>query len=569
MDKRKQNTSPEDYYLAGRKSKLLPVMFSYIVTFQSSILYLGFPAEGYIYGPMYSFYGLSKFITLLFTAFFIVPVFHPLKLTSIYEYLNLRYGDNVLRILAMTFGVVYQVFYMSTVTYGTCVALEVVMGIPYWITIVLYTSVTSVYTSIGGIKAVIWADVFQFVIMLTGFIAVFVKATLVVGGFVDIIHYAGDRFTFMEFRFDPRIRLSFWNVTVGSLTSSLYFSYSQSAMQRVYTLQTVKSAKMMFLLSIPIYAPLMVIAVLEGGFIFAYYAFKGCDIFASGKVQNVNEIVPFAIIDIFRNQPGLPGLFIAALSAAALSTLSSCLSSLSAIVYQDIIKLIKPDMTTEFSTKISRIVTLVFGVFALLVSFLLTSLPGSVIALFQRCVACMDGPTCAIFLLSAMFKRATTKGVLLGALCGSAVALWLNLGQLYSNLPKDPPLPPGPTYNCENNMTLNSEFDVHLTNTSAYEIWVNTNVSATTIVNKSSNSVSELGLKQLYRTSFVLFSLVGFLVSILVAIPASLCTAHSTTVDERCLFSFRKHVLKEQCEDSWRSNHERNKISAEEETSLM
>ncbi|WAR31121.1 SC5A6-like protein [Mya arenaria] len=267
MDKRKQNTSPEDYYLAGRKSKLLPVMFSYIVTFQSSILYLGFPAEGYIYGPMYSFYGLSKFITLLFTAFFIVPVFHPLKLTSIYEYLNLRYGDNVLRILAMTFGVVYQVFYMSTVTYGTCVALEVVMGIPYWITIVLYTSVTSVYTSIGGIKAVIWADVFQF-----------------------------------------------------------------------------------------------------------------------------------------------------------------------------------PDMTTEFSTKISRIVTLVFGVFALLVSFLLTSLPGSVIALFQRCVACMDGPTCAIFLLSAMFKRATTKGVLLGALCGSAVALWLNLGQLYSNLPKDPPLPPGPTF---------------------------------------------------------------------------------------------------------------------------
>ncbi|WAR31120.1 SC5A6-like protein [Mya arenaria] len=114
MDIGKQKTSPEDYFLAGGKFELPPVMFSYIVTSQSSILYLGYPAEVYIYGTMYAFYGLSKFITLLLTAYFIVPIIHPLKVTSIYEYLNLRYGDNVLRILAMTFGAVNQVFDMST-----------------------------------------------------------------------------------------------------------------------------------------------------------------------------------------------------------------------------------------------------------------------------------------------------------------------------------------------------------------------------------------------------------------------------------------------------------------------
>ncbi|WAR10647.1 SC5A8-like protein [Mya arenaria] len=131
----KNHNSPEEYFLAGRKSRLLPVTLSFIVTFQSSILMLGFPAEVYLYGAVYVYFLLPIVIAFTFSAVFIVPVFYPLKLTTVYEYLNLRYGNNVLRYVTITVGIVYNIFYMRT--------------------IVIYTTVTTVYTSIGGIKAVI------------------------------------------------------------------------------------------------------------------------------------------------------------------------------------------------------------------------------------------------------------------------------------------------------------------------------------------------------------------------------------------------------------------------------
>ncbi|XP_052771552.1 sodium-coupled monocarboxylate transporter 1-like [Mya arenaria] len=536
LDRRRKTNTPEDYFLAGRKSPTVPVMLSFIVTFQSSVMYLGFPAEGYVNGMMYGFYGLAKLITLLFTAYFIVPVFHPLKLTTVYQYLNLRYGNNALRILAMVFGSVFQVFYFGTVTYGTCIALEVVMGVPYWATIVIYTGVTTLYTSIGGIKAVIWTDVFQFVVMCAGFVAVMAKTSYEVGGMSNIVEHAGDRFTHTDFRFDPRIRFSFWNVTFGSLTLSLYYSYTQSAMQRVFATPTTKTARRMYLLSVPLYSFLQVLPVIEGVFIFAYYAYKRCDIYGNGTVKNVNEILPYAITDIFQNMPGLPGLFISALSSAAFSTLSSCLSSLSAIVYEDIIKVYNPQIDPSTSTTISRFVTVGFGAVGMGVSFLITSLPGSVISLFQSTMACMDGPTCAIFLLSAMFHRATTKGVLTGALCGAAVALWLNIGKLLSGLPSDPKLPNGPMDNCS--IAFTTPFFGNMS--------LSLNDSFTTLSPSTNNSEVELSaLDEIYRTSFILFSLIGFLVALVVGVIVSLFTSPPQDFDKRCLFSFRKHIVEE------------------------
>ena len=75
----------------------------------------------------------------------------------------------------------------------------------------------------------------------------------------------------------------------------------------------------------------------------------------------MNETVPITVIELFHNIPGVTGLFIASLSSAALSTLSSCLSSLSAITYDDVIKVIYPDNENEKATRLSKIVVLFYG----------------------------------------------------------------------------------------------------------------------------------------------------------------------------------------------------------------
>ncbi|XP_060578434.1 sodium-coupled monocarboxylate transporter 2-like [Ruditapes philippinarum] len=210
---------------------------------------------------------------------------------------------------------------MATVTVGTCVALQVVMGIPPWGTILLYTMVAAVYTSIGGIKAVIWTDVFQLIIMLAGMIAVLVKSTIDTGGSESVMKYAKERFDATAFRFDPTIRYQFWNVSVGTIP----------AMQRVYCVSSAKQASLLYFVATPFFILLTLIAVFERPVLFGYFSGKGCDVLEAGIINNMNAIVPFAVLDLFRNQPGLAGLFTASLSSAAFSTLSSCLSSLSAV----------------------------------------------------------------------------------------------------------------------------------------------------------------------------------------------------------------------------------------------
>ena len=138
-----------DYFLAGRKMSVFPAAMSLVVTYQSSLMMIGNPAEVYSYGLKYAYFVIASAIAYAFAALTIVPLFHPLRLTSVYKYFRLRYQDNIVRYLVFVFGLLYYTIYMATVTYGTCVALEVIIGIPQWGTIIIYTIVTAVYTSIG------------------------------------------------------------------------------------------------------------------------------------------------------------------------------------------------------------------------------------------------------------------------------------------------------------------------------------------------------------------------------------------------------------------------------------
>ena len=109
----------------------------------------------------------------------------------------------------------------------------------------------------------------------------------------------------------------------------------------------------------------------QGVTINGYFTEKGCDPLASGEVPNINQLIPFTVMELFDSVPGLPGLFIAALAAASLSTLSSGLSSLAAVTYEDILKTFFPNLNEEKATNISKIVVVIYGVIAVAIAFLL------------------------------------------------------------------------------------------------------------------------------------------------------------------------------------------------------
>ncbi|NXU81857.1 SC5A6 protein, partial [Oreotrochilus melanogaster] len=128
----------QEFLLANRAMGFLPVALSLLATFQSAVAILGVPAEIYRFGTQYWFLGCSYLLGLLIPAHIFIPVFYRLRITSTYEYLELRFNKTV-RIL------------------GTLLPLPVT-GFDLWSAVLTMGLVCTLYTTLGGLKAVIWTD---------------------------------------------------------------------------------------------------------------------------------------------------------------------------------------------------------------------------------------------------------------------------------------------------------------------------------------------------------------------------------------------------------------------------
>ena len=538
--KNRHKDSVENYFLGNRKLSVVPTALSLAVTFQSSLMIIGIPAEVYSHGLKYAYYLVGSCTSYIFAGLFVVPVIHPLKLTSANKYFKLRYNNNIVRYLVMSLGIFYYVLYSGSVIFGTCVALDFLMGIPFWGTICMYSIVTAIYTSIGGMKGVVWTDVLQITIMAIGVFGVLIKSSVEVGGMSSIFDLASSRINMDDFRLDPTIRYQFWNLSFGAFMGFLVTCFQQPGIQRINSTRTSTHARRLYILSGIVYAILALCVYFEGVAIFAFYSNNICDPLASGRIKSTNQLVPLAVSDLFSTIPGLSGLFIAALSSAALSTLSSSLSSLGAVTYDDIIREKYPELSESKATVISKFVVFSYGLLAMGFTFFISVLPGSIVNVTYALMGCVDGPTCALFIISMFYSKATTKGLVTGAFAGMAFILWMNIGNLTTSIKVTPTLPPAPTYCCTNetNHTICT-----LSNTSRYNLSLEIN-------NSEEQHETFSFLQEFYSISFMLYPWIGCIVTILIAVPVSWFTSPPTYFDRRCLFSFKEHIVKELFRDN-------------------
>ncbi|XP_064595914.1 sodium-dependent multivitamin transporter-like [Liolophura sinensis] len=352
----KQRTTAE-YLVGNRKMSVLPVSFSYVVTYMSSIFMLGLPAEMYVYGFTYMFSFCSIFIANTLTVVVAVPLFHPLQLTSSYEYLEKRFDSLAVRKMGALFGILLNTLYMGVVLYGPAVALDTVAGFPLWASVFLVGIASIIYTSIGGIKAVIWTDVFQCLIIMVGLTAILVKSIMEVGGFGNFWKHNAENGRFdINWSADPTVRTSFWTALFAGCVNWFGVAFNQASVQRIAAMPTKRHAVKMVLLSIPGFFFLAIAASLEGFAAFAYYKSKDCDPFAADYISNSNEILPYFVMELFQTLPGLAGLFLASLFSASLSTLSSGLNGISANTLMDFVSPFYPDMSELKRTVLAKII---------------------------------------------------------------------------------------------------------------------------------------------------------------------------------------------------------------------
>ncbi|XP_061582811.1 sodium-coupled monocarboxylate transporter 1 [Cololabis saira] len=427
----RKDTSSAEFLLGGRQMTAVPVAMSLTASFMSGITVIGTPAEAYRFGIAFWTFGFSYAIMSIATAELFVPLFYRLGITSAYEYLEMRFSRPI-RLIGTSLFIVQTALYTGLVIYAPALALNQITQLDLWGVLVATGAVCILYCTLGGLKAVIWTDVMQMVIMLAGFVAVIARGAVLQGGLGKIWEDAeiGGRLEAFDFDPDPRKRHSFWTIVVGgSIMWCSIYSINQSQVQRYIACKTLGHAKMSLYVNMVGLWVTVSLAMFSG--LTMYSIYKNCDPLLNGDISTSDQLLPYLVMDILAAYPGIPGLFVAAAYSGTLSTVSSSINALVAVTVEDFIFPIWKDLTPKQVTWLNMGLSVFFGGLCIGMAGVASAM-GSVLQAALSIFGMISGPLLGLYLLGMFFRTTNSIGGLVGMMIGLALTLWVGIGsQLY------------------------------------------------------------------------------------------------------------------------------------------
>ncbi|XP_039443204.1 sodium-coupled monocarboxylate transporter 1-like [Culex pipiens pallens] len=407
-----------DYLVGNRRMKIFPVAMSLVASWISGIALMGAATETYLYGIHFGFIFTGIILMAFSMNFIFLPVFHSLQITSVYEYLEIRF-DTRIRLLGSVLFTLATLSHLPIVVFVPALAFNQVSGINIHFITTIVCTVCIFYTSIGGIKAVVWTDVIQTVVMVGALILIVIKGTADIGGLSVLIerNVASGRIEPPNFSLDPTERTTIWAIFFGG--GSFWVAKNaihQMMIQRYLSLPTFRDAQkslvvftigITFLMSICFYNGLLI-----------YATFHDCDPLTTKLARAKDQLLPILVMKVFGDYPGLAGLFISGIFSASLSSLSTGLNSLAAIVLEDFVKPFTKNPLTERQTRyLMRGTVLVFGVIAVVLVLVVEKL-GTVLQLSMSLVPISLGPLLGMFLMGMLLPWIDAKCAFAGACTG-------------------------------------------------------------------------------------------------------------------------------------------------------
>uniref|UniRef100_A0A8D0ADH1 Solute carrier family 5 member 8, like n=1 Tax=Sander lucioperca TaxID=283035 RepID=A0A8D0ADH1_SANLU len=427
----RKETSSAEFLLGGRQMTAVPVAMSLTASFMSGITVIGTPTEAYRFGAAFWLFGFSYAIMSAITAEVFVPLFYRLGITSAYEYLEMRFSKPI-RIIGTSMYIVQTALYTGLVIYAPALALNQITGLDLWGVLVATGAVCILYCTLGGLKAVIWTDVMQMVTMLAGFVAVIARGAVLQGGLTKIWEDAGKggRLEAFDFDPDPLKRHTFWTIIVGgSIMWVSIYSINQSQVQRYISCKTLRHAKMSLYVNMVGLWVTVSLAVFSG--LTMYSIYKNCDPFTNGDISSQDQLLPYLVMDILADYPGIPGLFVAAAYSGTLSTVSSSINALVAVTVEDFILPVCKNLTEKQVTWMNMGLSVFFGALCIGMAGV-ASLMGSILQAALSIFGMISGPLLGLYLLGMLFRTTNSIGGLSGMIIGLVLTLWVGIGgQIY------------------------------------------------------------------------------------------------------------------------------------------
>ena len=421
--------SAEGFTAANHRLPGWAVGFSIFGTFLSSISFLALPGKAYV-GNWNAFaFSLSLPIAAWAAVRWFVPLYRSVGEISAYAYLEQRFGVWA-RLYAMSCYLLTQLARMGTILFLVALALE---GLTGWeiVPIIIVTGVlVTLYTVIGGIEAVIWTDVVQAVILTLG--ALVAAGVLLAGmpeGPAQLFTLAGDAGKFSLGSFAPDFATStFWVVLVYGLVINLQnFGIDQSYVQRYHTARSDAQAKRSVWLGALLYIPVSALFFFIGSALFAFYTAQPDLLPATLHAADAGDrIFPYFIVS--QLPAGLTGLLIAALFAAAMSSVDSSLNSSATVLMSDLYRrFLKPDADDAHLLRFVRVTTVVLGLLGTGMALLMLSIKSALDAWWGM-AGIFSGGMLGLFLLGIVSARVRWPHALIAVILGILLILWGSFG---------------------------------------------------------------------------------------------------------------------------------------------
>lgn len=424
----------DDFLLAGSTMATFPMALSLTASFITAIELLGNPAEMYKAGVQFWMICFAFLLIVPIASRLYLPVFMKLRLTSCYEYLELRFCKSV-RMYASILYFLQMLMYTAVCVYAPALALSDVTGLDVYLAVSIVYFVCLFYGSLGGMKAVIMTDSFQSAVLVGSLVTVLVIAATEVGGLGPVWEYAWktDRLRFFDMNPDPTVRHSFWSVVIGGTLYWLsMFCANQASVQKYMSVQNIEQVRTALWVSAFGLSIIYTINFITGAILALHYA--TCDPLRAGVINASDRLLPLYVITELSNLHGVPGFFVAGIFAASLGTVATELNSLAAIACQDIaLGLFGLKLPGDKEAIIARCVGIACGIISFGLVFVVERL-GPLLQLTLSFNGMAGGIALGLFSLGMFFPWANDKGAVAGGIFGLLFVSLVGFGAELSQL---------------------------------------------------------------------------------------------------------------------------------------
>ncbi|XP_055685230.1 sodium-coupled monocarboxylate transporter 2-like [Lutzomyia longipalpis] len=512
--RKKRQNNPTEYLLGGRRMHVVPVAASLVATQLSGPSLLGMPAEIYAFGTQYWLIFLPAIaMTVVVIKIHLEVLFEQSSFSS-FAYVSRRFGWRVKKMMSGIYALSILLF-LPVAIYVPALALNQMVGMSIHTSAIVLSILCLFYTLVGGMRAILWTDTLQLALMLTATLTATVLAIYTAGGVERVWEAAdrGGRLIFFNMDPSPVVRVSFWTIAVGNPFVLLFhLGLNPTSIQRYISLPKIEDAKICLITMSVGYVLFNVLFLITGLALYASY--ETCDPLKVGTIRKIDQILPHFIVERGRNIPGLAGIFAAGIFSASLSSMSSCLNTLSGCIYEDFLSTTFGHLSEKHKSLLLKGIVLCVGVVQLGLVFVVDTLGAAVFQLTVSVLSISGGISVGIFTAGMVLPKMNAHGAFSGGLAALLVVGGISVGAQMRL--KEQPLP------------LRSDGCSNITN-----------IATTTPFSEAEDDVAWI-----FRINYMFYAFVGFILVLAIGYPVSVLTGDGERVkDEKLLAPFlrRKH----------------------------